>query len=455
MITFADGFAGVGGFHLGLTQSGATSRREGLGDGERRGGTDLKGSGWGPQQTHDTSGFKCVWANDIDKYAAKIYQKRFPDTPFITGDIRDINADSLPDFDVWCSGFPCQSFSVAGKRRGLDEARGTLFYEIARIAERKRPRLLLLENVKGLLSHDEGRTFATILRVMGSVGYRCEWQVLNSKWFGVPQNRERVFIIGHRKDQPYKSVFPITEINNEWNVGVNDIIGTERVYQMPSEIPENIRVFLSNISQGQRQELSRTEMQEVFSFIQSGIQEGTCGEVEREPKKARQIPEGNLQEVEGIWGTDTEPRGNYDSGTIYRVVQIPTKKVLLLWFRGESSSISFRQIQQQELSFDHRSNGQLETILNRQHSTLLLAVQPYQGRLFYSLGDGRDWTKIYSKEVDSRQWQGNTLSSILEANPDPRYFLSQKSVAAIMKQGNAQLLGLSPVEDTQGNYTAK
>jgi DNA (cytosine-5)-methyltransferase 1 len=179
MITFADGFAGIGGFHLGLKQAG---------------------------------GFECVWANDVDKYAAKTYQKNFPETPFITGDIRDIDADSLPDFDLWCSGFPCQSFSVAGKRRGLEEARGTLFYEIARIAECKRPRLLLLENVKGLLSHDEGRTFATILRVMGSIGYRLEWQVFNSKWFGVPQNRERVFIIGHLGENPSRTVFPITEI---------------------------------------------------------------------------------------------------------------------------------------------------------------------------------------------------------------------------------------------------
>lgn len=179
MIEFIDLFAGIGGFHLGLERS---------------------------------HGFKCVWANEWDKYASSIYKKRFPETPCSTDDIRTISAESIPGHDLLCAGFPCQAFSVAGKRRGFEEVRGTLFYEIARIAEHKRPRLLLLENVKGLLSHDDGRTFATMLRILGSIGYKCEWQVLNSKWFGVPQNRERVFIIGHLGGEPSRTVFPITEI---------------------------------------------------------------------------------------------------------------------------------------------------------------------------------------------------------------------------------------------------
>jgi len=108
-------------------------------------------------------------------------------------------------------GFPCQAFSIAGKRKGFDDTRGTLFFEIARILADKRPRYFVLENVKGLLSHDEGKTFQTILGVLTNLGYEYQWQVLNSKNFGVPQNRERVFIVGHLRGEPRPEVFPIGE----------------------------------------------------------------------------------------------------------------------------------------------------------------------------------------------------------------------------------------------------
>ncbi|MDG6143660.1 DNA (cytosine-5-)-methyltransferase, partial [Lactococcus formosensis] len=116
--------------------------------------------------------------------------------------------------DVICGGFPCQAFSIAGKRKGfLDETRGTLFFEIARAAEQIKPRTLFLENVKGLLSHDKGRTFRIILSTLDELGYNVEWQLLNSKNFGVPQNRERVFIIGHLRGSSGREVFPITGKN--------------------------------------------------------------------------------------------------------------------------------------------------------------------------------------------------------------------------------------------------
>ena len=178
MIDFIDLFSGIGGFHKGLT---------------------------------DAGGFRCVYANDFDKYASKVYRSRFPETKFYEGDITGVEADSIPDHDLLCGGFPCQAFSVAGERGGFSDPRGTLFYQIARIAERKKPRLLLLENVDGLLNHDEGRTFATILWELGKLGYWCEWQVLNTLWFGVPQTRERVFIIGHLGAEPTRTIFPITE----------------------------------------------------------------------------------------------------------------------------------------------------------------------------------------------------------------------------------------------------
>ena len=112
-------------------------------------------------------------------------------------------------------GFPCQAFSVAGKRLGFNDTRGTLFFDIARILSEKRPRHLVLENVKGLLSHDSGKTFQTILGVLTDLGYFVEWQVLNSKDFGVPQNRERVFIVGHLGGEPRRKVFPIFGANTK------------------------------------------------------------------------------------------------------------------------------------------------------------------------------------------------------------------------------------------------
>ena len=120
-------------------------------------------------------------------------------------DAKNLQPKSLPYFDVLCAGFPCQAFSIAGKRLGFEDTRGTIFFEIARIAKEKRPPYLFLENVRGLLSHDKGRTFDTIISTLDEMGYDAEWQVLNSKYF-VPQNRERIFIVGHLRDRHTRPV---------------------------------------------------------------------------------------------------------------------------------------------------------------------------------------------------------------------------------------------------------
>lgn len=150
---------------------------------------------------------ECVGYSEIDKYAIQIYQKHFPKHKNY-GDITKINASELPDFDFLVGGFPCQSFSVAGKRGGFNDTRGTLFFEIAKIIRAKQPSYLLLENVKGLLNHDEGRTFGTIVNTLNELGYDVQWQVLNSKNFGVPQNRQRVFIVGHLRGRSRPQIFP-------------------------------------------------------------------------------------------------------------------------------------------------------------------------------------------------------------------------------------------------------
>lgn len=153
------------------------------------------------------TGHEIVGACEIDKYARRVYERHFPGVR-IWEDATRVNPEEIPDFDILCGGFPCQAFSLAGKRLGFEDTRGTLFYEIARIAKQKRPSYLFLENVKGLLYHDEGRTLRTIINTFYELGYDIEWQVINSKYF-IPQNRERIFIIGHLGEKPTPKIFPL------------------------------------------------------------------------------------------------------------------------------------------------------------------------------------------------------------------------------------------------------
>jgi DNA (cytosine-5)-methyltransferase 1 len=137
-------------------------------------------------------GVEIIGACEIDEYARQIYHRHFPTVP-IHEDATKLNPDDLPSFDILVAGFPCQSFSYAGQRRGLDDTRGSLFFEIIRIAKAKRPDYLILENVTGLLSNDEGRTFETMLKALDEIGYDAEWNVYNSSNY-TPQERERVII---------------------------------------------------------------------------------------------------------------------------------------------------------------------------------------------------------------------------------------------------------------------
>lgn len=166
--TFIDLFAGIGGFRLALQ--------------------NLNG--------------KCVFTSEWDKYSKQTYKTNFGEIPF--GDITKSETKSyIPNaFDVLCAGFPCQAFSIAGKRGGFEDTRGTLFFDVAEIIKNKQPKAIFLENVKGLRSHDKGKTLTTILNVLREdLNYFVpDPQTLNAKEFGVPQNRERIFIVGFRKD---------------------------------------------------------------------------------------------------------------------------------------------------------------------------------------------------------------------------------------------------------------
>ena len=214
-------FSGIGGFEVGIHNAYRNALGRGQEDSPR---VDEKRPRLFSKKRKDISSAKgsvgecaadrtderplCVGYSEIDKYASSVYEKHFEGVKNY-GDITEINEKELPDFDCLVGGFPCQAFSLAGKRRGFEDTRGTLFFDLARILKEKQPRLFVFENVKGLLSHDKGRTFTTIIATIDELGYDCQWQVLNSKNFGVPQNRERVIIVGHLRGTPRPQVFPI------------------------------------------------------------------------------------------------------------------------------------------------------------------------------------------------------------------------------------------------------
>lgn len=168
-------------------------------------------------------GMEVVGSYELDKHAVNIYNRCFG-TEYKPTDITKIHAKDIPKHDIICAGFPCQSFSIAGKRRGFKDKRGTLFFEIMRIAKHHRTPLLLLENVKGLINHEKGETFKTILKTIAELGYDAEWQVLNSKNFGVPQNRERVFIVAVLRGKSRRKIFPLGENDEETHPKI-EIIG--------------------------------------------------------------------------------------------------------------------------------------------------------------------------------------------------------------------------------------
>lgn len=143
----------------------------------------------------DELGGECVFSSEFDKFAQQTYKANFGEIPF--GDITEINEGDIPNHDLLLAGFPCQAFSNAGLKKGFNDTRGTLFFDIARILKHHKPKAFLLENVKGLKSHENGNTFKTIVKVLYQIGYQTlETRVLNAKDFGLPQNRERIFIVG-------------------------------------------------------------------------------------------------------------------------------------------------------------------------------------------------------------------------------------------------------------------
>lgn len=167
LTTFIDLFCGIGGIRLGM----------------------------------ESAGFKCVFSSDIDEECKNVYEDNYGERP--AGDISKIEAKNIPDFDILCGGFPCQPFSISGKKKGFEDTRGTLFFEICRIVEAKQPKVILLENVKYLVHHDGGKTLRVITEKLEELGYLVNWQILNALDFGVPQNRERIIIVATKENYKF------------------------------------------------------------------------------------------------------------------------------------------------------------------------------------------------------------------------------------------------------------
>lgn len=178
---------------------------------------------------------ECVFSSDIDKYAQESYEANFGEKP--AGDITKINEKDIPNHDILFAGFPCQPFSIIGQMKGLNDTRGTLFFDIARIIKEKEPKAFILENVKQLVGHDKGKTLKVIVKSLQDLGYHVQYSVLNALDFGLPQKRERVVIVGHKEpilftfpnpEKPYKSLTEILENKVDDKYFASDYIKAKR-----------------------------------------------------------------------------------------------------------------------------------------------------------------------------------------------------------------------------------
>lgn len=224
VVKFIDLFAGIGGFRLALEANNAV----------------------------------CVFSSEIDKYARNAYYANFGEIP--SGDIFKISSSEIPNHDILCAGFPCQPFSVAGKRLGFEDTRGTLFFEVARILKEKKTKAFILENVSGLVNHDSGKTLRTIENTLLELGYKISWKLLNAKDYGIPQNRNRWYCVGVKKDNhinldelfPSKKKLDYTLKDIIINVENND-------YRVSDIAIRNMKLHINSYLEKKRFEISEEE----------------------------------------------------------------------------------------------------------------------------------------------------------------------------------------------------
>lgn len=238
--TFIDLFAGLGGFRIALESLGAT----------------------------------CVYSNEWDGFAKSVYEKNFNAVP--DDDITKVDEHLIPDHDILCAGFPCQAFSISGKQRGFEDSRGTLFFDVARIVKHKKPKIVFMENVKNFASHNEGQTLQVVRRTMEELGYRFFYDVLNANDYGIPQNRERIYMVCFRADLNinqfmFPKRFPLRKhlkdfIDTEANVPERLYIERPDIYMNPvsDDKHSNKSIRLGTVNKGGQGE-------RIYSILGSAI----------------------------------------------------------------------------------------------------------------------------------------------------------------------------------------
>lgn len=298
--TFIDLFAGIGGFRIPLQKSGG----------------------------------RCVFSSEFNTHAQNVYQENYGETPF--GDITKIPMDYIPEHDVLTAGFPCQPFSISGKMKGFEDTRGTLIYNVFKIIEAKQPKVVFLENVKHLVYHDGGRTLRTILDGLNNLGYICSYKVLNASDFGVPQNRERIIIIGNKK-----KAFDFSQIRPLPHKHIRDILDPPdskfEYLDEPYTILDNCKTQPSGlIFAGYRNKATR----------KAGVRPGTenLSRVHKQPNRIYHIngvhPAIPSQETSGrFWIYDGDRVRKLTINECYRLMGFPES-----FIKDKSLSEEYRQI---------------------------------------------------------------------------------------------------------------
>ena len=380
MLKFLDLFAGIGGFRLGM----------------------------------EMAGHECIGYVEFDKFARKSYEAMY-DTKgeWTAHDITTVTNDDIRKLrdrgrvDVITGGFPCQAFSIAGKRKGFEDTRGTLFFEIARFANILQPRYLFLENVKGLLNHDNGNTFETILRTLDEIGYDAEWDLLNSKDFGVPQNRERVFIIGHLRGASTRKVFPITRNDGQVNELQRQSITTNTLTARYNGVGNG-----SYVIEGKQHE----QVKQVGNIVNTGNWDN--------PQRGRVYsPEGLSPSLKTVGGGGLEPKIIDDTNTGFNGVRVssisPTLRSEQYGLKVVQPVLTPDRIKKRQNGRRFKDDGEpMFTITAQDRHGIAIKEATKKGYAVANFGDSVNITYPDSKTRRGRGGKGvaNTLQATGDSN---------------------------------------
>jgi len=271
-------FSGVGGFELainniyGNNNVGRVTSTSATEDGRGKPLSQLSdGIGWGTNAT-------CAGFSEIDKYAISVYRYHYQSHKNY-GDITKIDWATVPDFDLLVGGSPCQDFSIAGKREGITGSRSGLVWEYIRCLEEKKPANFIWENVKGVMSSRRGFDFGSILTAFSEAGYDCEWQVLNARDFGVPQNRERIFVVGHLRGKSRPKVFPLSGSNKQITQEQSATAIDQNYWKGPENHGQRTQIAYQNKISWRVRRLTPLECERLMSWPDDWTKTGTTGEI--------------------------------------------------------------------------------------------------------------------------------------------------------------------------------